>query len=91
MTQKQICMTAIERFGRSQSTDSAISEMSELTTALIKYRQNPTRDALDRVRETMAGVDIAMTQLQLMYGGYDGWTSHKLKRLKSRIGFKEQA
>lgn len=89
MTDKQIYLTAIDRFGRHTQTDKSIEEMSELTKALLKYRADPTRENLESVREEMADVEIMLKQLKLLYGNYDTWLEHKLRRLQARLGFKE--
>lgn len=85
MTEKQTYMSAVDLYGNLPQTDVAIEEMAELTKALIKHRRNPTRETLENIREEMADVHIMMGQLKLIYGNYDEWLEHKLRRLQQRV------
>lgn len=91
-------VAAICAYGESAQVDMAIEEMSELTKALLKYRRAINADPnylpkevpelIDGIREEMADVIIMLTQLLIIFGGYEQIKDHisfKTNRLEQRL------
>lgn len=75
---------AIDVFGEGHQARKAIEEMGELIQALCKA------DDVEHIREEIADVRIMLDQLDMIYGGPDGFTDdYKIKRLKARTERKE--
>lgn len=88
MTEKQIKILhdAIQTYGENSQIDKAIEEMSELTKALLKHRQN--NGSVDDIIEEIADVYIMLSQLCLIFeatAAVDVFTDYKIERLQRRI------
>lgn len=56
---------AYAKWGRDKQTDKAIEEMSELTKALLKFRNH--NGSLEAVADEVADVEIMMEQIRFIY------------------------
>ena len=89
---------AVRKFGQDSQIDQAIEEMSELITALQKYKRATcanlpdakNRDAVraaakDHVQEEMSDVKIMMAQLAEIFGFSREWEVRKLSHLRTLV------
>lgn len=88
MTEKQlkVLLQAIETYGKANQVDKAIEEMSELTKALLKERQNA--GAVGDIIEELADVYIMLAQLAMIYKAnpaLDDYVEFKIKRLERKL------
>ena len=67
--QLTILVAALETFGYDRQVDKAIEEMSELTKALLKYREQNSDENLKNIIDEIADVKITMEQMQFIYDG----------------------
>ena len=88
MTEEQVKILhdAIQTYGKNSQVDKAIEEMSELTKALLKERQN--NGSVDDIIEEIADVHIMLWQLLLIFEAdwaVDDFIDYKIKRLEKRL------
>lgn len=88
MTDKQIktLINAIQTYGTNSQIDKAIEEMSELTKALLKHRQN--NGSVSDIIEEVADVQIMILQLLLIFeatSAMDVFIDYKINRLENRL------
>lgn len=68
MENQKLFESLIDKFGKDRQIDKAIEEMSELTKALLKYRENPAKDEnIINVLEELEDVKIMCEQLEIMF------------------------
>lgn len=87
---RDIMLRAIHRYGEAAQIDMAVEEMAELTKALCKVkRATPgatTTAAIANVIEEIAGVQIMLDQLRLIFArSTDEVEEEKLRRLLGRL------
>ena len=91
--QREVLKLAIEIYGVGNQVDKCIEEMSELTKALLKHRQDPNVNTWSDVVEEIADVIIMCEQMGMIYGeqivpeskGVKGSIEKKIKRLARRL------
>ena len=88
MTEKQgkVLQQAIETYGKANQVDKAIEEMSELTKALLKERQNA--GAVGDIIEELADVYIMLLQMLVIYdkeSTVNDYIDFKIKRLEHKL------
>lgn len=80
---------AIERYGEKTQALVAAGECAELTDAILKYYNQGREEALDKVLEEMADVEIMLEQLKIIHIEHSDTIaqikSAKIKRLKERL------
>lgn len=81
-------LTIISYYGEQFQIDKAIEEMSELTQALIKARQDPDNLTEENVLEEVADVWVMIEQLKLIFKGQEvveEYVDYKISRQMQRI------
>ena len=81
-------LTIISYYGEQFQIDKAIEEMSELTQALIKARQDPDNLTEENVLEEVADVWVMIEQLKLIFKGQEvveEYIDYKISRQMQRI------
>lgn len=81
-------LTIISYYGEQFQIDKAIEEMSELTQALIKARQDPDNLTEENVLEEIADVWVMTEQLKLIFKGQEvveEYIDYKISRQMQRI------
>ena len=80
-----ICIKAVQKFGREHQIDKCIEECAELMNELIKQRDK--RTTTENVIDEIADVDIMIGQMKYIFGAErcEARKKVKLKRLKERI------
>mgnify|MGYP003571472574 CR=1 FL=1 len=81
-------LTIISYYGEQYQIDKAIEEMSELTQALIKARQDPDNLTEENVLEEVADVWVMIEQLKLIFKGQEvveEYVDYKVSRQMQRI------
>ena len=81
-------LTIISYYGEQFQIDKAIEEMSELTQALIKSRQDPDTLTEEKVLEEVADVWVMIEQLKLIFKGQEvveEYVDYKISRQMQRI------
>lgn len=84
----EICIKAVQKWGKDHQIDKCIEECAELMNELIKQRDN--RSNIEDIADEIADVDIMLEQMKYIYG-YDRCEAHKakkLERLKEKICMK---
>jgi len=87
LTRTEVLNTAIKEYGMSAQMDMCIEECSELIKALLKYRRNEDRQALENICEEMADVQIMLDQMRLLFGDTIKKAQYKIKRLAERLDY----
>lgn len=80
-----ICIKAVQKFGREHQIDKCIEECAELMNELIKQRDK--RTTTENVIDEIADVDIMIGQMKYIFGveRCEARKKVKLERLKERI------
>lgn len=86
-TDQQLFKDAIDKFGVAHQRDKLIEEMAELTMAIIKFRQNPTKENEDNIHEEFTDVLIVMGQIRTLLEDETlaYWHQTKVERLKGLV------
>lgn len=83
MTDRELYLEAIKKYGEENQIKKAVEEMAELTKELCK-NNDPMH-----IAEEIADVEIMLEQLKLIYYcafTVNVWRAKKLDRLKERLG-----
>lgn len=86
MTEKEICLKAIEKYGIEAQTLMVFEEMSELQKELCKHARGA--DNINNIAEEIADVQIMLAQMILFYGiekPVESFKHQKLNRLRFRL------
>jgi hypothetical protein len=79
---------ALERFGIKAQTVKLAEECAELGAAALHSLERETPEALEKLFEECADVEIMLEQMRLHFGDteIDAWRAKKLTRLEKRLG-----
>ena len=90
MTDREICKSAINIFGKDIQRHMLIEEFSELIIAINKHERSasPVSGYEQSIAEEVADVEVMLMQIKEMYLNHtavDAWRRKKLDKLKSKL------